>query len=339
MILTYGMIPAYLSPLANHLWQSTLFAGAAALLTLAFRKHRAGVRYSLWLAASVKFLIPFSLLVALGGQFQWRTAPAIAHSQLPSTVERMSQPFAPSAATTMPAPVPSAPSRLPASLFAVWLAGFLMNALGWFVAWHRIRATVRAASPLTLDSPIPVMSTPARMEPGVFGIRRPVLLMPEGIARQLTPAQLDSIVAHELCHVRRRDNLAAAVHMLVEALFWFHPLVWWIESRLVEERERACDEAVLGASRDPEVYAESILTVCKFSLESPLVCVAGVTGGNLKQRIEAIMLNQAARTLKPHGKLLLASAGASRPCRTHLPGRDECTARPRARGIRQAAGL
>ncbi len=71
------MIPTYLSPLANHLWQSTLFAAVAGLLTLAFRKHRAGVRYSLWFAASVKRLIPFSLLVAHGSQFEWRTAPAI----------------------------------------------------------------------------------------------------------------------------------------------------------------------------------------------------------------------------------------------------------------------
>jgi beta-lactamase regulating signal transducer with metallopeptidase domain len=54
-----------------------------------------------------------------------------------------------------------------------------------------------------------------------------------------------------MCHVRRRDNLFAAVHMAVEAIFWFHPLVWWIGSRLLEERELACDEEVLrmGASR------------------------------------------------------------------------------------------
>lgn len=50
----------------NHLWQSTWFALAAALLTLAFRKNRAQVRYWLWLAASIKFLIPFSILMSLG---------------------------------------------------------------------------------------------------------------------------------------------------------------------------------------------------------------------------------------------------------------------------------
>jgi hypothetical protein len=74
------MITANLSPVANHLWQSTLFAAAAWLLTLALRKNHAGVRYRLWLAASVKFLIPFSLLVVAGSQFAWRTSPAIGAS-------------------------------------------------------------------------------------------------------------------------------------------------------------------------------------------------------------------------------------------------------------------
>ena len=88
------------------------------------------------------------------------------------------------------------------------------------------------------------------MEPGVFGIFRPVLLVPEGITDRLTPAQWKTILTHELCHVRRRDNLTAAIHMAIEAIFWFHPLVWWIGKRLIDERERACDEEVLLAAGD-----------------------------------------------------------------------------------------
>ncbi|HEY3884210.1 MAG TPA: M56 family metallopeptidase, partial [Vicinamibacterales bacterium] len=64
------------------------------------------------------------------------------------------------------------------------------------------------------------------LEPGVVGIRRPILLLPDRIAECLTPEQLDAVVVHELCHVQRRDNLTATVHMFVEAVFWFHPLVW-----------------------------------------------------------------------------------------------------------------
>jgi len=152
------------------------------------------------------------------------------------------------------------------------------------------------------------MSSPALIEPGIFGIFRPVLLLPEGIADRLTPAQLQSILAHELCHVKRRDNLAAAMHMMVEAAFWFHPLVWWIGARLVEERERACDEEVLRSGSEPGVYAESILQVCKFYLESPLKCVAGVTGSDLKKRIESIMSGLPGRSLTPARKLMLVAA-------------------------------
>lgn len=54
---------------------------------------------------------------------------------------------------------------------------------------------------------------PRRVEPGVFGIRHPVLLLPEGIADRLTPAQLEAVLAHEMCHVRRCDNLTAAIHL------------------------------------------------------------------------------------------------------------------------------
>jgi bla regulator protein blaR1 len=75
------MIPTELLPLASHLWQSTLFATAAWLLTLAVRRNRAAVRYSIWMAAPVKFLIPFSLLISMGSHVEWRTAPPNAQPQ------------------------------------------------------------------------------------------------------------------------------------------------------------------------------------------------------------------------------------------------------------------
>ena len=124
-----------------------------------------------------------------------------------------------------------------------------------------------------------------------------------------TAGQIEALLAHEVCHVRRRDNLVAAVHMVIEALFWFHPLVWWLETRLVDERERACDEEVVRWGHEPVVYAESILKTCEFYAESPLTCVAGVTGADLKKRIEAIMRNQDGEVLGAWRKLLLAAAG------------------------------
>ena len=68
------MIPEFLSMLGNHLWQSSLFAVGVWILALAFRKNSASVRYRLWLIASMKFLIPFSLLVRLGSLLEWRPA-------------------------------------------------------------------------------------------------------------------------------------------------------------------------------------------------------------------------------------------------------------------------
>lgn len=155
------------------------------------------------------------------------------------------------------------------------------------------------------------MSSPAIIEPGVFGIRRPVLLLPEGIKKHLTAPQLEAIVAHELSHVRRHDNLAALLHMVVETLFWFHPLVWWLGSRLMEERERACDEDVLRSGSEPQVYAEGILKICELYLASQLPCVSGVTGANLKERIEEIMSNRAVSSLNLGKRLTLATAGAA----------------------------
>lgn len=66
--------------------------------------------------------------------------------------------------------------------------------------------------------------------------------------------------------------------MLVESIFWFHPLVWWLGARLVEERERACDETVLERGANPRGYAQAILKVCQFYMASKLACVSGVSG-------------------------------------------------------------
>lgn len=304
------MNPAYLSPFANHLWQSTLFAGATGLLTLTLRKNHARVRHWMWLAASCKFLIPFAVLIALGGQIQWRTAMEITPLNLSLVIDEVTQPFtAPAVSSPLRVTAPPPENSLPPILLGVWACGFLGIACAWGIRWRRIRAVVRAASSVQLELPIRAMSSRTLLEPGVFGVFRPVLLLPEGISDRLTPAQLEAIIAHELCHVRHRDNLIAAIHMFVETLFWFYPLVWWIGKRMVEERERACDEEVLRLGSEPKVYAEGILNVCKLYMESSLPSVSGVTGSNLKQRIEAITSNRLSVRLNFKRKVALASAG------------------------------
>jgi hypothetical protein len=137
-----------------------------------------------------------------------------------------------------------------------------------------------------------------------------VLVVPETLPERLTRSEIDAILAHEITHLRRRDNLTAAMHMLVEALFWFHPLVWWIGARLIAERETACDEAVVAAGHDRAAYARSLVESCRLYLQAPLSCVAGASGSDLKSRVEAIMTAPPASPLSPVKKALLLAAGA-----------------------------
>jgi uncharacterized protein (TIGR03435 family) len=316
--------------LGNHLWQSTLFAITAGLLTLILRKNHARFRYWLWLAASVKFLIPFSLLVGLGSHLAWGRGHVGTKAGLYFAMEQLSQPFSQPAIPVISRATPSTVSPrllhpLPALLAAAWLCGFAAVLFVWYAHWWRISAAIREGVPLREGREVEALRrverlggirTPTEMflsrdslEPGIFGIARPVLVWPEGISERLYDAHMEAILAHELWHIRRRDNLAAAIHMVVEAIFWFHPLVWWLGVRLVEERERACDEEVLELGSDRHVYAESILKTCEFCVESPLACVAGVTGADLKKRIDRIMTEGVARKLDFSRKLLLSVAG------------------------------
>jgi uncharacterized protein (TIGR03435 family) len=164
---------------------------------------------------------------------------------------------------------------------------------------------------MNLSAKVEVRSSPGLLEPGSVGWLRPVLLLPAGIEDHLPPAQLNAVLAHELCHIVRRDNLTSAIHMFVEAVFWFHPLVWWIGARLIEERERACDEEVLRVTGDPKGYADAILNVCKRYVESPLACVPGVSGSSLKKRIEAIMTDRRVLQLNFIKKVALAAAAVA----------------------------
>ena len=327
----FSEAPAAIAPaMANHLWQSTLFALLAAIVTLAFKKNQARIRHSLWLAASLKFLVPFSLLMSLGHRLASPRFSLSGRSGLFSAVEGFSQPFT----FVVVTPVNHATSvaylltLLPRLLAALWLCGFVTVLILWSVRWRRVAAAVNRSTsadqgrevdalrqlekiggvrkPITL-----LLSRESAMEPGIFGIVRPVLLWPAPISEHLQDSHLQAILAHEVSHVRRRDNLAAAMHMAVEAIFWFHPMVWWLGARLLEERELACDEEVLQLGNSPSIYAESILKTCEFCVGAPLACVSGVTGAELKKRIVRIMTPNLAEKLSPGRRLLLVSVGVA----------------------------
>jgi bla regulator protein blaR1 len=299
----------------THIWQSTLFAGATGLLTLLLKRNRARTRFWVWFIGLVKFLVPFAVLVSLGSHLtmpQWAPkVPARARAMAQPAISFVMGDVALPAFTATPVASGNTSDPAPTILLGIWACGFVAIASFWIRRWMRVRAAVRLASKLPMDIGIRVVSSPEIFEPGVFGIFRPFLILPDGIAEHLSKAEWEAILAHEICHVRCRDNLTAVIYMVVESLFWFHPLVWWMGTRLVAERERACDEEVLRLGSEPRIYAEGILKVCELYLESPLQCVAGVTGADLRQRIEAIMTNRIGRRLNRANKFLLACAGVA----------------------------
>jgi TonB family protein len=294
----------------RHIVESTAFAVAAAAFTLLFRRNRAAVRYAIWCTASAKFLVPFAAVALLARQLPGVSFDHAGAGALAGLVFR----------TTARADVAVPYQNL---IACVWAAGALAVAARWTVEWCRIAALIRRA-PRVIDGPVhdaiavmraacpvarPVELVVANItrEPGVFGISRPVLLWPAHLTA-LRPEQIEAVVAHEVAHVARRDNLHASIHMLVSAIFWFHPLVWWIGARLIDERERACDERVLALGQRPAAYAASLLDTCRQCISSTLANVPGVTGGNLSRRIAHIMGENPAVPLGRSKKGVLVAA-------------------------------
>ena len=299
--------------IAEHVLQSSVCAGLAALLALALARAPATTRHSIWLLASLKFLLPLSFLVALGEYIGARALSAqvgevsIAIRWLDFSWLAWGASFA------------SARSILPdagawfwtIALTAAWATGAAIVAQRRWRDWVRVRAVVRGATPLVTGREVQmlrrvadslpnergrraaarlrVVQTASKVEPGVFGIGAPVLLWSQRLSAQLTDAELQAVLAHELCHVERRDNLIALAQATVEILFWFNPIVWWLGSRLVSEREKACDEEVVAMGNDERSYAEAILKVCGFCLQPASTFVAGVKSADLSQRIIRIM--------------------------------------------------
>jgi bla regulator protein BlaR1 len=272
--------------LVLHLWQSTLVLLAAWLLTLLCRRNAAQIRYGIWLCASLKFLVPFVLLQRLG-DFVGRSLPAPL-SLDSSLIETSNAIFVPSIID-----VTSIANNVLPTLWLVaaviWALGSATLLMRWLSQWRAVRATLTFAPSLAMDLPIPVRVTTAAMTPGVFGVFRPVLILPSAVLRELDQSQLQAVVAHELCHVRRHDNFTATLHKIVEVIFWFHPLVWLIGASLVREREAACDESVIEGGHEQAVYAESILHVCRLGVTARFAGMSASSGGDLGQRMTSIM--------------------------------------------------
>lgn len=297
-----------MTALALHLWQSTVVLIAAWVLTRVCRRNPAEIRYWIWFCASLKFLVPFSLLQQIG-DYLGRVLPAPL-TLAPTLLETGSAIFVPSIGgvgafdhSVLPA--------LSIVAVTIWAFGSAVLLWRWSSQWRAMRALLASAPYLPMEFPVPVRVTSAGLTPGVFGVFKPVLILPHAVMHELSSSQIQAVLAHEMCHIRRRDNLTAAIHKLIEVIFWFHPMVWWIGANMLREREAACDESVIEDGHEQVVYAESLLHVCRLGVTARFAGVAASSGGDLQQRMTSILSQERASPIdQPRFMLLLMTAMA-----------------------------
>ncbi len=179
-----------------------------------------------------------------------------------------------------------------AVLYALGLCMMSLRLLGgwWLTLWLRTRGLVPLPDELArlaecarqrsgVRRPVRFAISARAAVPCVVGVFRPVVLLPAAAATGLTPAQLSSILAHELAHVRRHDVLINLVQVLIETLLFFHPAVWWIGRQLRAERERRCDDDAVVSVGSPLAYADALAAVAGLDAGRPGLCLAATDGG------------------------------------------------------------
>jgi beta-lactamase regulating signal transducer with metallopeptidase domain len=305
-----------MAQMARHLMESTAFALIVALLPRLMRTRGAAARHTVWLTAAAKFAVPAALFSAAGAYLRglfpvhplgFVISPVIAHIvTFPGAV-------ASSTATRSEAWIPIALLWLggAAAMLLVWLWRLRAPPLSLAPVPEEERETLaRLGRQMGLRRAVALRYALANVEPGLSGVWRPTLTISQEVRSQLTAAELEAVLLHELAHAKRHDNLSSAlVHILV-CLFWFHPLLWWIERQLLRERELACDELVVRHSARREEYVKGILKVCQFHLRGAVAAACGITGSDLKTRLEAIMSFQPGNRAARAPKLLLGALAA-----------------------------
>jgi hypothetical protein len=173
----------------------------------------------------------------------------------------------PSVAGTSPALEAKArPSRLAfdwrIATIALYAAGalffFVRIAAGWILARRLVARAIRVAC----DNRAPVFESPAVATPMTTGIGSPCVLLPV-TWREWPEDKLQAVLAHENAHIGRRDSLVALLAHANRAIFWFHPLAWWLERTLAVTAEHACDETAARQVGQPRRYAEVLLDMAE----------------------------------------------------------------------------
>lgn len=310
------MIVALATALVHFSWQGLLLGLVVWMLRPALRRTEASVRhvllFGLLLLAPLLFASTFIVLLGLPSPSGHALLPA--RSSSPTWAQVVTAAWAAGVGTL-------------ALRTAIELTHLVrLRATGLPLrAWHEPLERLRAR--LGLRGRVALAESPVVGVPLVTGWLRPMILLPLGLAARMPPAWIESILAHELAHVRRHDVLLGIVQRAVEVLLFFHPIVWWLSSEIRRAREEACDDLVVDALESPIEYARALTELAASDPITPALAM-GLEQGSLMSRIRHIV-DRSPRPLRPPrhlpavGVALALGVVAGLGCLTQLAGNDE----------------
>lgn len=198
--------------------------------------------------------------------------------------------------------------RIPGFLVVVWAGGVCLLSLRLILGWIMM-TRVRRTGISAIQMPIQTMCTSLCLSmsvrntvqvfesvivqvPAVVGWLRPLILLPTRIVTGLSDEELRAILAHELAHIRRHDYLVNLGQIVVENLLFYHPVVWWLSSRIRQERENCCDDIAAQTCGSRVTIARALATLAEINARIPAMLPAA-TGGSLIQRIRRLLQSDA----------------------------------------------
>ena len=241
----------------------SVVAFGVAIVLRALRIRSARVAHCVWTAVAVVMML-LPALVAWGPEFAIRLLPAQSHQ----TVAPAGDVTAVNADRNSPNMREVSSDRshsrtIWATVFAMmYFAGLGMFAIRLVAGVRHARAFRRGATRIHGR-----LTHPACITPMTIGIIAPAIVLPRDWARWSEP-ELAAVLAHEEEHVRHRDPLVATVMLLNRAIFWFHPLAWWLQRKVASLSEQACDAAVIARGHDRDVYSASLLQFARRSAKA-----------------------------------------------------------------------
>lgn len=168
-----------------------------------------------------------------------------------------------------------------------WLAVQQLRILGAQPANEASQRMLRnLCGRMEITRPVRLLQSVMARTPMVVGVLRPMILAPAAAFSDLSIAELEAILAHELAHVRRHDYLVNLLQSLVETLLFYHPAIWWISRQIRAERENCCDDIAVSLMHDRGTYARALASVA--SVRVPWLAPAAA-GGKLLPRLRRIL--------------------------------------------------